>query len=113
MIYVGVFILGVVLGIVLMCVVSGGRKSEVKPKFEPICVRTEYRRIETIKAFQIMDMENPYHNSDYFKNEIKRRLLSELIESADKAGAVTYIETQFHESRIVRIEARLMVGVKE
>ena len=113
MMYVLAFVGGVMFGIVLMCVVSGGRKSEEKPTFKPICIRQESHRIETIKALQIMDMENPYHNSDYFKNEIKRRLLSELIECADKAGAVTYIETQFHETGIVRVEAQLMVGVKE
>lgn len=112
MMYVLAFVGGVLFGIVLMCVVSGGRKSEEKPAFEPICIRQESRRVETIKAFHIMDMENPYHNSD-FKNIIKRRLLTELIDYADKIGAVTYIETQFHENRIVRIEAQLMVGVKE
>lgn len=110
MIYVGVFFLGVAFGIVLMFIVRS-RKSEEKPTFEPICIKQENRRIETIKAVRVMDMEDPYHNSD-FKNEIKRRLLSELIEYADKIGAVTYITTQFHESRIVRIEAQLMVGVK-
>lgn len=113
MIYVGVFFLGVVFGVLLLALVSGNKNKKGEDAFEQINVRAKTRRIETIKAFQIMDMENPYHNSDFFKNEIKRRLLSELIESADKAGAVTYIETQFHESRIVRIEARLMVGVKE
>lgn len=111
MIYVGVFFLGVVFGIVLMCVVSGGRKPEEEPKFEPICIRQESYRIETIKALQIIDKEDPYHNSD-FKNEIKQRLLSELIECADKAGAVTYIATPFHENHTVRIEAQLSVGVK-
>lgn len=113
MIYVGVFFLGVVFGIVLVALVSGGRKSEEKPTFEPICIRQESLRIETIKAFHIIDMENPYHNFDFFKNEIKQHLLSELIEYADKAGAVTYIETPFYEIRRVRIEAQLMVGVKE
>lgn len=112
MMYVLAFVGGVMFGVILVALVSGGRKLEEEPKFETIRIRPEYHRIKTITAFQIMDKEDPYHNSD-FKNEVKRRLLSELIEYADKNGAVTYIEEPFHEHRIVRIEARLMVGVKE
>jgi len=112
MIYVGVFFLGVVFGIVLMCVVSEGRKSEEKPTLEPIYIRQESHRIETIKAFQIIDKEDPCHGP-VPEGAIKSRLLTELIDYADRIGAVTYIETPFHENRIVHIEAQLMVGMKE
>lgn len=114
MIYVGVFFLGGVFGIVLMYIVSGCRKSEEKPTFEPICIRQENLKIETIKAVQIINKEAPYPNQALWE-QIKFRVLTDLIDYADKIGAITYEtyeDDSFLDNRRTRIEAQLMVGVK-